>query len=310
LDAEGKVFSFDFGAQKNNTIATNDVIGNMVLCFEQLKSAIAAIIQGMNKAQFYGMSIGFNIFQTLGEFCKNGNFSYRGAKSNFNPYTLFNDMLSDANNSAWRVIFNDTNFADKLTSDFKKNFDKFQKTQSGASFTKDNILQLLGFIYENQGNIIHQCIVSVFDRLTQYSEKNKEVNLRWKTNSHYKLNRKFIMPDCGRWCSIFNHLDINWGSKFQDWADDLDVACCHLSGEKMDKSNRDSLYRAAHDFGRTKLFWKGMGESKFFNIRLFKKGTIHVEFKDVELWERFNITAAEGKNWIAEDLDKKGKGNK
>jgi hypothetical protein len=41
-------------------------------------------------------------------------------------------------------------------------------------------------------------------------------------------------------------------------------------------------------------------ESTFFKMRYFKKGTLHLEFKDADLWERFNITAAKGKNWLPE----------
>ena len=36
-------------------------------------------------------------------------------------------------------------------------------------------------------------------------------------------------------------------------------------------------------------------ESEFFIIRCFKKGTLHIIFKDEDLWHRFNIAATEGK---------------
>ena len=39
-------------------------------------------------------------------------------------------------------------------------------------------------------------------------------------------------------------------------------------------------------------------ESEFFRIKFFKKGTVHLVFKDVDLLAVFNRAAAEGKNWV------------
>ena len=37
-------------------------------------------------------------------------------------------------------------------------------------------------------------------------------------------------------------------------------------------------------------------------MRSFKKGTLHMYFTDKGLWERFNLTAARGKNWLPDDV--------
>ena len=39
-------------------------------------------------------------------------------------------------------------------------------------------------------------------------------------------------------------------------------------------------------------------ESKFFRFRCFKKGTLHIEFKDKKLWADFNLAVCKGKNMI------------
>lgn len=36
-------------------------------------------------------------------------------------------------------------------------------------------------------------------------------------------------------------------------------------------------------------------ESEFFQFRCHKKGTLHIIFKDEDLWAKFNIAASEGK---------------
>jgi hypothetical protein len=42
-------------------------------------------------------------------------------------------------------------------------------------------------------------------------------------------------------------------------------------------------------------------ESQYFDIRFFKKGTVHLTFKEERLWEKFNVTAAKGKAWLGEN---------
>jgi hypothetical protein len=41
-------------------------------------------------------------------------------------------------------------------------------------------------------------------------------------------------------------------------------------------------------------------ESEFFLIRYFKKGTIHLKWKDRELWAKFNKAASAGKLWLGQ----------
>jgi hypothetical protein len=39
-------------------------------------------------------------------------------------------------------------------------------------------------------------------------------------------------------------------------------------------------------------------ESEFFICQMFKKGTLHITFKDEKLYLRFNRIAAEGRGWL------------
>ena len=45
---------------------------------------------------------------------------------------------------------------------------------------------------------------------------------------------------------------------------------------------------------------QGWHESAFFRVKAFKKGTIHLEFKDEALWAKFNLTVNKGKNIIGD----------
>lgn len=51
-------------------------------------------------------------------------------------------------------------------------------------------------------------------------------------------------------------------------------------------------------------------KSSYFEMRCYKKGTLHLLFRDRKLWERFNLTAADGKNWLPDDVKAREKEKK
>ena len=40
--------------------------------------------------------------------------------------------------------------------------------------------------------------------------------------------------------------------------------------------------------------------SQFFNCKIYRKGTLHITFKEESLWREFNIRATKGKAWLPE----------
>ena len=43
---------------------------------------------------------------------------------------------------------------------------------------------------------------------------------------------------------------------------------------------------------------------KFFDVTLFKKGTMHIKFRNQELLDRFNIYCSRKKNWLPPNYGK------
>jgi hypothetical protein len=143
-----------------------------------------------------------------------------------------------------------------------------------------------------------ESLITMFDKLTAYCEENKVHWEGWKTNKGYKLNKKIIYPYgirvwSDRWgCTFSSHAD--------EIASDLDKILCWLSGkryEEMTVNTRQAIWNKCEVANKTKAY-QGLFESDFFGMRIFKKGTLHMIFKDQELLNLFNIKAAEGKNWI------------
>ena len=156
-----------------------------------------------------------------------------------------------------------------------------------------------------------RAIMDVFDKFTQYHKENRCHVEGWKTNEAWKVNKKVILP---------NYLgDIRWSShystnydKYREFSD-IEKVMCYLTGKDYDDFRRyvqDYTYLTdEHDrkyklmsletmIKRVRIGDTGEQESEFFYFRCFKKGTLHIRFKDEWLWAEFNQRACKGKNWL------------
>ena len=142
-----------------------------------------------------------------------------------------------------------------------------------------------------------QCIVEVFDSLTLYHEQNRVHVEGWKTNDAWKVNQRFILPDIVS--SFYGHHDLNYYRL--GLLADIDRAMATLEGRRLgdvpvtiERALRESLKGGGQ--------WSGvLLTSTYFEMRAYCKGTVHFKFRDRALWERFNRTAAQGKNWLPDD---------
>lgn len=145
-----------------------------------------------------------------------------------------------------------------------------------------------------------QALLEAFDKVTRHHAENQYGVEGWKTNSHYLMTRRFIMPGvCWQDQRWHRGPEIELGSSAHGDGilDDLNRVLCHLAGRNYDDlptlyarvRNADGKYPAA-EYGR----WF---EWAFFRCKAFKKGTMHLEFLDEDLWARFNQRVAKLKGY-------------
>lgn len=207
------------------------------------------------------------------------------------------DALKD---KFWRHIFEKTRFADVTTSKVKEEFDKFVSTTCNMAFSEANIIHILRLLVANSRGTMQECLSQVFDRMISYDKDNKIHNEGWLTNSGYRVNRKVILPIRAKtWYS--DDWSTWWDTNEQNIADDIDKAMCFVVGRQFTeiKSIYDTCVKTCG--GTDSRVNPGVMTSEFFNIRIYKKGTIHIAFRDDDVWERFNIMAAQQRNWIGAD---------
>lgn len=287
----GKGKEFDFSEdQLNSQVARADLIGALVTSYQEAEIAIADYVRAERKANFYGSS--FFAYPTY------------GSKSSDDPRQFYNDRIDELKSAAWSTVFERTKFRTVLTNKVREDFQRWQKEQGATEFTRENIEAFFDTLFFNRHEIMNRCLLEVFESFTRYDAKNKVHWEGWKTNSAYKVNRKVIMPwfiELSPWSGFSVRYDQR--EKLRD----IDRVMCMLTGKRFGSITdpqtgeqvdgiltiEDALIASFKDPMRDNT-----AESEFFELRYFKKGTLHMVFKDKQVWDEFNLRAAKGKNWI------------
>lgn len=238
---------------------------------EQLASAVKmnTITSG-----FYSSKLAFNISE------------------NEKPKTR-SEFKKDLQKAAWTFILKKMNMEKYTTKGLKEDLNRFVEKQYNIPFTMRNIYKMLEIIVGTQSQRMDRAIIEIFDKLTQHYHENRFNVEGWKTNSHYLMGQKFILPygvDTWEWNLKSNKFKASYGSS--DIIDDLVKALCYLKGENYD--NQKSLYHFTNDlnceFGKWYLW-------SFFEIRGYKKGTIHFKFQNLDDWALLNQNVARIKGY-------------
>lgn len=210
-------------------------------------------------------------------------------------YQAVTKFTNEIRRAAWKTVFEKTRLAPLMTQGVQREFDSLCRTQSNIEFTEDNIYNMIETVLSNTDTILEQAVLEAFDKMTSYHYENRVHFEGWKTNDCWRVNRKFILPFMVE--NWVGNLHIHYQAS-QD-LDDIDRALCLLSGKKYNEIMRTSKVIDEGCRNREKN-----GVSEFFEIKWYKKGTAHFKFRDMTLWQDFNVMACRGKNWLPPGCEK------
>lgn len=205
---------------------------------------------------------------------------------------------------AWMSVFEKMQFHKWLDSKQRDQFLRDVQRDANIPFTADNIKGTLENVISQRKRLFEQSCANVFDELTSHFYGNS-VSEGWKTNDNFKVNEKLIFPYGLRYEPQYKALG-PWGTDYGGNAEriyaDLDRVLCVLNGAPFDKCYTvgAAMHRRLEYLNRNQSASASeqTAESDHFEIRFFKKRTVHLKFKDSKLWERFNCAAAAGKLWL------------
>lgn len=180
--------------------------------------------------------------------------------------------------SAWKYIFAKLDMEKFSTQGLRDDINLFVEKQTKVPFTMRNIYHMIQIVIGTQGQRMDKALLEVFDKLTQHHHENRYAVEGWKTNSHYLVNEKFIMPYIAPKSKWSENPDVN--SRQADVIDDFIKALCHMTGKNWTYNDRF--------YSNCPTQWGEWSDFGFFTVKVFKKGTGHFKFKDRDVWATFN----------------------
>ena len=284
-----------------NMLAKRDVISSMEDAYhatlESFKTAYKALYELSLCGSMFGsrMSDEGNRHGTVQEaFCRligSAKLSTITTKKDFQEVykQSFNEFVGELRRAAWEKVFDTTQMERFMTEGVKTEFRKLQSDQYSIEFCQENVMKLLDTLFLNTNKIGESAILEAFDLMTKYHKENRIHIEGWKTNDFWRVNKKVILPYIVDWS--FGRPRLSWNQEQK--LNDIDRGLCFLIGKSFDTINKTAR---SIESGCNEL--QLSGSSEFFDFRLYKKGTGHFTFRDTDLWERFNIAACKGKNWL------------
>lgn len=295
LSKKGKTkFEFDPGSfQAERVEMPEDLQSNVPAVHDALKSYENAYAASVDA--FAQLTKSWQRFKYVSETLQRDSYVSGETWFKFVKDNDFNGFVRQFNGMAWEKILQKSRFKDYLTQDVQKSFIEKFAQQKEVAFTKENMLAMLEILWLNKGQILADCVEEVFDKMTRYHDDNRVHVEGWKHNDAYMVSEKVVLPrEVSTWLGRYT---VDSRSSLND----IDRAMCHLTGKKA--SNIKTITKALEEaFEKLKGLKYGAGEnyceSHFFELRFFKKGTLHLKFKDRKLWELFNQTVAKHKGWL------------
>lgn len=204
----------------------------------------------------------------------------------------------------WEGLFKNPKFVNRMTSEQQTEYSSKIRELRDYDFSMYNINEIQLQLTKNVISSIEETIIKLFDELSyQYSysdelSKNIHYYNGWKTNKSWYINKKVIIPHVDAFRNLYNKFRIDYevSKKLRD----IEKALNYLDGGLTNHTGFDSVAEQATREGQTKNV-----DFKYFKATFYKKGTCHIEFKDMELLKKLNIFGSQQKGWLPPSYGKK-----
>ena len=218
-----------------------------------------------------------------------------GATNNDNHVVVTHDQYKKSlQKYYWRIIFRKLDMQKYATKDLRQQINRFIEQQSNVPFTMGNVYRVLDMVVQTSGQRMQKALLEAFDRICSFSAENSTAGETWKTNANYMVNKRFIVPFICQgyyYCSKESYPCLNFDSySKREEIEDVVKALCFLTGRNYDEIEELREHERRHDWGE----WFVWG---FFRCRGYKKGTMHFEFLDEDVWFKFNYEVSRLRGW-------------
>jgi hypothetical protein len=213
-----------------------------------------------------------------------------------------NRFRKDLQKAAWKHVFEKFLPQQMATSQLAKDINRFVEEQSKIPFTERNLFRMLQIVAGTQDQRIDRAVEEAIDSLTRFTKENRLGVEGWATNSGYMLNQRFIRPNMAELAySDPRKVRLQTYGPSWDEISDLIKACCFITGRAFEEVGTPEQIRENQ-------YWPGdWYEWGFFLFRPYKKGTVHFEFQDREVWAALNARYARIKGQVLPETHRRPK---
>lgn len=214
----------------------------------------------------------------------------------------YDQYKKELQKSGWYHILNKMELTKFTTSGVTADINKFVEQQTQIPFTMRNIYHMLDIIHQTAGQRMDKAILEAFERVTSHHHENRHHVKGWKTNSHFLVGKKFILPNQISPAKSYGYTSTYYtslSSSYRGTVEDLEKALCFVTGEKyeeMEWTNGTRRNKGGITTINTSIDRNTYGEwyegATFFKYKGYKNGNMHFEFKDNKVWELFNQKVA------------------
>lgn len=187
----------------------------------------------------------------------------------------------------------------KLTSNLRDKYMRMVDQMEKYDFTLFNIQKIAAQMNAEMNQGVQDTIVALFGKMTEqhtwYPEMESNIHYfnGWKTNKAHKLGMKVILPIYGVFSTYSWSKDTFSVYEAEKTISDIEKVFNYLDGNATAAVDLHGVLLRACEQGQTRNI-----PCKFFDVTLYKKGTMHIKFRNSELVDRFNIYCCRHKGWL------------
>lgn len=210
-----------------------------------------------------------------------------------------NKFLGLVRRKYWSALFRNKEFVGKLTSNLREKYMGMVEQMVRYDFTLFNIQKIAAQMNAEMNQGVQDTIVALFDKMTEkhtwYPETEKNIHYYngWKTNKAHKLGMKVILPIYGVFADLYWSKDTFNVREAEAEISDIEKVFNYLDGNATAAVDLHGVLLRACKEGQTRNI-----PCKYFDVTLYKKGTMHIKFRNQELVDRFNIYCCRNKGWL------------
>ena len=194
-----------------------------------------------------------------------------------------NEIQKGLKQRAWRYIVDQTGMREVMTAKRVREFERQLESDEVPDITEDTVWQTLVSLRDNIGMLLDEAVEEIYEWLRPW-------NSMYKTNSEFRVGKKVVLEYCVDYQT--------WGDSWHVWfvhskegnIRSLDNVFSLLDGKGVVKYPGDLLTSIKDAIQRKE--W--ICQTEYFDVKWFKKGTMHITMRRMDLVDKLNAIAGSG----------------